>query len=143
MALYPLSSAGHELVLRESQRLARDEFWLREWREALFPQPEAPAAMLTDDDWLDVAGFAFAHRPLPAVVGSLNRLLLHTGLPLPALRARLQRQDEAEICTGLGLSGRKALLAGCAKKRDWRCWTWTHRGRRGCASRSGNCNFFN
>jgi tRNA(Met) cytidine acetyltransferase len=42
--------------------------------------------MLTDDDWLDVAGFAFAHRPLLAVVGSLNRLL-HTGLPLPALRA--------------------------------------------------------
>jgi tRNA(Met) C34 N-acetyltransferase TmcA len=67
--------------------------------------------MLTDDDWLDVAGFAFAHRPLLAVVGSLNRLLLHTGLPLPALRARLQRQDEAEICTGLRLSGRKALLA--------------------------------
>jgi tRNA(Met) cytidine acetyltransferase len=54
MALYPLSSAGHELVLRESQRLTRDEFWLREWREALFPQPEAPAAMLTEDDWLDV-----------------------------------------------------------------------------------------
>ncbi|AGJ84804.1 tRNA(Met) cytidine acetyltransferase TmcA [Raoultella ornithinolytica] len=111
MALYPLTSAGHELVLRESQRLARDEFWLWEWREALFPRPVAPAAMLTDDDWLDVAGFAFAHRPLLAVVGSLNRLLLHTGLPLPALRARLQRQDEAEICTGLRLSGRKALLA--------------------------------
>jgi hypothetical protein len=37
MALYPLTSAGHELVLRESQRLARDEFWLWEWREALFP----------------------------------------------------------------------------------------------------------
>ena len=111
MALHPLTSAGHELVLRESQRLARDEFWLWEWREALFPRPVAPAAMLTDDDWLDVAGFAFAHRPLLAVVGSLNRLLLHTGLPLPALRARLQRQDEAEICTGLRLSGRKALLA--------------------------------
>ncbi|VFS78780.1 tRNA(Met) cytidine acetyltransferase TmcA [Raoultella planticola] len=72
--------------------------------------------MLTDDDWLDVAGFAFAHRPLLAVIGSLNRLLFHCGLPLPALRARLQRQDEAEICAGLRLSGRKALLARAARR---------------------------
>jgi tRNA(Met) cytidine acetyltransferase len=119
MALYPLTAAGHELVLRESQRLRAMSSGC-EWREALFPRPVAPAAMLTDDDWLDVAGFAFAHRPLLAVVGSLNRLLLHTGLPLPALRARLQRQDEAEICAGCVCPDAKRCWPG-AKKRDWRC----------------------
>lgn len=111
MALYPLTAAGHELVEQESQRLVRDEFWLQEWRETSLPLSAVPAAMLTEDDWLDAAGFAFAHRPLLAAVGSLNRLLSYTELPLAALRARLQGQDEAVICTGLRLPGRKALLA--------------------------------
>ncbi|STW28073.1 bifunctional P-loop ATPase/acetyltransferase [Klebsiella michiganensis] len=58
-----------------------------------------------------MAGFAFAHRPLLTSAGSLNRLLMLVELPLPALRARLQQQDETALCQTLGLSGRKALLA--------------------------------
>ena len=65
--------------------------------------------MLTEEDWLEIAGFAFAHRPLLTAVGSLNRLLQATPLPLVALRARLAQHDEA-LCADLGLSGRKALL---------------------------------
>ena len=66
--------------------------------------------MLTEEDWLEIAGFAFAHRPLLTAVGSLNRLLQVTPLPLVALRARLAQHDEAALCANLGLSGRKALL---------------------------------
>lgn len=111
MALYPLTPAGRELVQQESQRLARDEYWLRDWREEPFPLAVEQTAMLTDEDWLETAGFAFAHRPLQAAIGSLNRLLPRVALALPALRARLQQQDEALICATLGLTGRKALLA--------------------------------
>ncbi len=110
MALYPLTAAGGELVQQESLRLERDEFWLREWRDTALPLSTIQAAMLTEEDWLDIAGFAFAHRPLLAAIGALNRLLLQSECAFPALRARLQRQDEALICTELRLAGRKALL---------------------------------
>ncbi len=33
MALYPLTAAGRQLAQREAQRLQRDEYWLRPWRE--------------------------------------------------------------------------------------------------------------
>lgn len=111
MALYPLSEEGRQLAWREHQRLARDERWLSQWRDERAPVTMDETAMLTEEDWLEVAGFAFAHRPLLAAVGSLNRLLQATPLPLVALRARLAQQDEAALCVDLGLSGRKALLA--------------------------------
>lgn len=111
MALYPLSEEGRQLAWREHQRLARDERWLSQWRDERAPVTMDETAMLTEEDWLEVAGFAFAHRPLLTAVGSLNRLLQATPLPLVALRARLAQQDEAALCVDLGLSGRKALLA--------------------------------
>lgn len=111
MALYPLSEEGHQLARQENQRLARDERWLSQWRDERAPVTAVEAAMLTEDDWLEVAGFAFAHRPLLTAAGSLNRLLQATPLPLAALRSRLDRQDEIVLCASLGLSGRKALLA--------------------------------
>ncbi|MDF7680651.1 GNAT family N-acetyltransferase [Enterobacteriaceae bacterium ESL0689] len=110
IALYPVTAAGHELTRQQSQRLMRDEYWLREWRELSLPLTVAADHTLSDQDWQEVAGFAYAHRPLLTTMGSLNRLLLLSPLPLPALRARLQRQSEAEICTRLQLNGRKALL---------------------------------
>ena len=110
MALYPLSEAGQRLASEESARLLRDEFWLRDWRDEPSPLPERKATILSEEDWLEVAGFAFAHRPLLTSAGSLNRLLIRVDLPLPALRARLQQQDETAVCRKLGLSGRKALL---------------------------------
>ncbi|MEN0616667.1 GNAT family N-acetyltransferase [Klebsiella indica] len=110
MALYPLSESGHQLVNKEAQRLLRDEYWLRDWRDGAFPLTMQEATILTEEDWLEVAGFAFAHRPLLASAGSLNRLLMQVDLPLPALRARLRRQDESTLCRALQISGRKALL---------------------------------
>ena len=68
--------------------------------------------MLSDDDWLELAGFAFANRPLLTSLGCLTRLLQTSELALPALRGRLQKSvSDARLCTTLKLSGRKALLA--------------------------------
>ena len=111
MALFPLTAAGHQLTQREAQRLQRDEYWLRPWRQASAPLPAVSGAMLSDEDWLEAASFAFAHRPLAAALGCLNRLLLQVDMPLPALRGRLQGEEEAELCAALQLTGRKALLA--------------------------------
>jgi tRNA(Met) cytidine acetyltransferase len=47
-----------------------------------------------------------------------------------------------EICAGLGLSGRKALLAGCAKKRLALLDLDASRAQR-LRQQVGNCNFFN
>ncbi len=76
MALYPLTAAGRQLAQREAQRLQRDEYWLRPWREESAPLPAVADAMLSDEDWLEAASFAFAHRPLAAALGCLNRLLM-------------------------------------------------------------------
>ncbi len=37
--LYPLTAAGRQLARREAQRLQRDEYWLRPWREESAPLP--------------------------------------------------------------------------------------------------------
>lgn len=115
MALYPLTSEGHALVEREVLRMTRDEHWLAPWRDTFAESPLRPNCLpetiLTDADWQELAGFAFAQRPLMSVVGSLNRLLMQVVLPLPALRKGLQRENEAALCQSLKLSGRKALLA--------------------------------
>ncbi|XBS68728.1 GNAT family N-acetyltransferase [Acerihabitans sp. KWT182] len=101
MALLPLSAAGHRLLRRAAAKFARDGAF-----GADDARPE-----LNDDDWEDLAGFAFAHRPPEACRGALLRLLRLCALPLPALRGGLeQRLKDADMATRLGVSGKKALL---------------------------------
>lgn len=66
--------------------------------------------MLSDEDWLEAASFAFAHRPLAAALGCLNRLLLQVDIRCRPC-AGVCREEEAELCAALQLTGRKALLA--------------------------------
>ncbi|MDN0108214.1 GNAT family N-acetyltransferase [Yersinia rochesterensis] len=121
MAMLPLSPAGEMLCEAARQQLVRDWYWLQQWigletPVSLLP-PEQPDITLNDDDWRELAGFAFAFRPLEASLPALQRLLLQnkllqTELPLPALRQYLQQgHTAAEIVHQLGLSGRKALVA--------------------------------
>jgi tRNA(Met) cytidine acetyltransferase len=111
MALLPLSEAGATLTRREQLRLQRDFIWLQPWIGQPLPIIPQPASTLNSDDWLELAGFAFAHRPLEACLGSLNRLLIACDLPLNALRGRVQNRLGVEaLCAKLRLSGRKALL---------------------------------
>ncbi|WP_324287042.1 tRNA-binding protein, partial [Serratia marcescens] len=66
---------------------------------------------LGEEDWRELAGFAFAHRPLEASLGALQRLLLASSLPLSALRGHLQRRQSPAACVEqAGVSGQKALL---------------------------------
>lgn len=117
MAIIPLTGSGRALVQTEQQRLARDLPLLAPWRNENLPLPVAEQTTLNDDDWLELGGFAFAHRPLSVAQGALIRLLAQTDLPLVALRAQLiAGQSESEICTRLRLAGRKALLA--AQRQD-------------------------
>lgn len=112
MALLPLSEAGEALARHEHARLARDVEYLQPWIDDTIQIAAVPDAALNADDWLELEGFAHAHRPLEACIGSLNRLLLASSLPLKALRGRVQeRKDVDVLCAAFGLSGRKALLA--------------------------------
>lgn len=116
MAVLPLSSAGQRLTEAARQQLVRDWYWLQQWigleTPVSLPQPEQPDLTLNDDDWRELAGFAFAFRPLEASLPALQRLLLRSKLLLPALQQYLQqRHTVAEIVHHQGLSGRKALIA--------------------------------
>ena len=111
MALLPMSDAGKQLAEREHYRLRRDAQALAQWNGEMLPVDPLNDAILSDDDWLELAGFAFAHRPLLTSLGCLLRLLQTSELALPALRGRLQKNaSDAQLCTTLKLSGRKMLL---------------------------------
>ncbi|PSN07529.1 tRNA(Met) cytidine acetyltransferase TmcA [Siccibacter turicensis] len=103
MALLPLSAAGERLTEQEHQRLRRDAVWLQPWIAIPLPVTPLDQATLNEADWRELAGFAFAHRPVEACTGSLNRLLQACTLPLPTLRAWFDGQQHAT-------EGRKALL---------------------------------
>ena len=111
MALLPMSDAGKQLAEREHYRLRRDAQALAQWNGEMLPVDPLNDIVLSDDDWLELAGFAFAHRPLLTSLGCLLRLLQTSELALPALRGRLQKNaSDAQLCTTLKLSGRKLLL---------------------------------
>jgi tRNA(Met) cytidine acetyltransferase len=112
MALLPLTPEGEALTSHERQRLQRDWPWQKIWLELSLPLTTDSPTELLAADWEELSGFAFAHRPLEACLGALNRLLLASPLPLHALRGRLERRENSEVLSQrLGLSGKKALLA--------------------------------
>lgn len=112
MAILPLSAAGQALCQREHHRLCRDAAVIERWNGEKIPVQPAEEATLNDDDWLELAGFAFAHRPLTASLASLTRLLNTADLPLTGLRGKIgQGMDDSDLSQLLGLSGRKALLS--------------------------------
>jgi tRNA(Met) cytidine acetyltransferase len=116
MAILPLSEQGEALRHAAHKHLARDWRWLQ---PRIDLQIEIPGddgdTQLGEDDWRELAGFAFAHRPLEASLGALQRLLLASTLSLPALRMHLQQSLAPAVCVErLGFSGQKALL------RRWR-----------------------
>lgn len=117
MALLPLSDSGVRLTDDEQQRLARDRRWQSYWQDDLPPDVAPDTPILADDrlndaDWLELAGFAFAHRPLESSKAALHRLLLACHLPLSLLRGQLEKgSSRTELCQNFKLSGRKALLS--------------------------------
>ncbi|MBN7765252.1 tRNA(Met) cytidine acetyltransferase TmcA [Pectobacterium brasiliense] len=111
MAVLPLSEAGHRLAEQGSQQLARDWHWLQRLIPLNLALPQTGNTELDEDNWRELAGFAFAHRPMEASFAAICRLLIHISLPLPALRLLTEKPGESEqIAMTLGLTGRKALL---------------------------------
>lgn len=103
MALLPLSKAGHQLCEQAQLRLKRDARVLSAWNGEKIPVEDGWEATLNNDDWLELAGFAFAHRAFSTSVAALTRLLLSVDMPLPALRDKMAGKTDD--------LGRKALLA--------------------------------
>ncbi|AKH64934.1 MULTISPECIES: tRNA(Met) cytidine acetyltransferase TmcA [Photorhabdus] len=137
MAIFPLSQLGMALCIQAQQQFARDAYWLESQIGFCLPVDYQIDRHLNQSDWQELAGFAFAHRPFSASLPALQRLLLNSDLPLPALRNHLQQEMSIEQCvTVLKLSGYKALtllwrqeaaqaLASLDKKlaRHWQEWT--------------------
>ncbi|WP_127960321.1 tRNA(Met) cytidine acetyltransferase TmcA [Serratia microhaemolytica] len=124
MALLPLSAAGEQLCRAAHQQWSRDRYWLTPSTERV-PDHYQDQQTLTEEDWRELAGFAFAHRPLVASWAALQRLLLLTTLPCTTLRDHLQQQKTIAQCitqyitshqqsSDAPLTGQKALL------RHWR-----------------------
>ncbi|MDK9358377.1 GNAT family N-acetyltransferase [Lelliottia sp. V106_10] len=112
MAIRPVSEAGQALCVQEHQRLCRDARIIEQWNGEKIPVEDRWETTLNDDDWLELGGFAFAHRPLATSAPALTRLLLAATLPLQALRGKLEEnRDDALLCADLALQGRKPLLA--------------------------------
>ena len=143
IALLPLSEAGQRLAAREQERMRRDMPWLNAWRDLQLAEDAPERAILNDDDWPELAGFAWGHRPLLAAAGSLNRLALASGLPLTLLRGTLARQPEAGLAQAHGLSGRKALLAALRAEAASALLALDAGRARALAQQVENCNFFN
>ncbi|WP_036769726.1 tRNA(Met) cytidine acetyltransferase TmcA [Photorhabdus australis] len=110
MAIFPLSQQGIALCAQAQQQLARDAHWLESQIGFSLPVDHQADQRLNQNDWQELAGFAFAHRPLSASLPALQRLLLNCDLPLTALRNHLQREMSIEQCVAeLKLNGHKAL----------------------------------
>ena len=117
MAILPLSLAGQALLAQAEQRLQREGYWLRQQ----LPQPSDSLSdwplsavrddTLYDDDWRELAGFAWAHRPFEASLAALGRLSAQRADTMPLLYALLWQQTTvAELCQQHRIAGRKALL---------------------------------
>jgi len=107
MALLPLSAAGGALCSAEQHQLSRDWPWLQMLINEPLNVAESADQQLDHTDWQNLAGFAFAHRPLSACIAALQRLLLASPLPLAALRQQLQNVPQPN---GQQPVGRKSQL---------------------------------
>lgn len=112
MALLPISEQGKALCHAAHQQLIRNWHWLKSDDDLPLPFTEGKRdERLNEDDWRELAGFAFAHRPLEASLAALQRLLLLSPASCVALRGYLQQQQTVAQCAAIHrLPGRKALL---------------------------------
>lgn len=112
MALWPVSQQGQHLMQQAHHRLRRDAGYLPLHSDEPLPVLPLTDFTLDDNDWLALAGFAFARRALAVSTGCLHRLLQLSELPLPALRAQLQMPVSGEPpYQQISPGGRKVMLA--------------------------------
>jgi len=114
MAILPLSESAKVLTAKAHRRLVRDWRWLRPFLPSVdLNFSEAVTEALDEEDWRDLAGFAWAQRSFEASIGALGRLIDEAPQTLPLLQSALvEGLAQAELVQLSGLSGRKALLHG-------------------------------
>lgn len=116
MAILPLSDQAQALCQAAQRQLARDWPWLKQRVNLCLSLHEDQDLTLTEDDWRELAGFAFAFRSSETSFAALTRLVIHSRLSLPTLRQYVQHQKTRksfvlhESITAFGLAGRKALV---------------------------------
>jgi len=109
MAILPLSAQAKLLCDRAEQLLARDLFWRNDLDEFNFNINNEQK--LTDEDWLELVGFAFYSRALTSSSASIQRFLAESEESLMSLRLYFQQKlPLTEICQGLKLTGHKQWL---------------------------------
>lgn len=111
MALLPLSEAAKRLTQQAAVGFKRDWYWLRGMIDVSLSLLVEADVVLTAADWRELAGFAFAHRPIEASYAALCRLLLTTSADCNALRQYLQHACPVSVLIEvLQLAGKKALV---------------------------------
>ncbi len=79
MAMLPLSIHGQALCRAAQRKLTRNWHWIRLQTGICYENRVCDEEMaLNDDDWRDLAGFAFALRPPEASFAALQRLLIQS-----------------------------------------------------------------
>lgn len=113
MAVYSLTEAGEKLKKAARRRLERDWPWLSALIPLALPLPAFEGSQsLDDEDWRELAGFAFAHRSWESSFPALSRLMQEKSLPMPLLNALfLNSQSHEDVIDAYGFSGKKALLS--------------------------------
>jgi len=113
MALLPLSEAAEQLAQQAATRLQRDWPWLQRLTKVSVAIAASDDRQLDEEDWRELAGFAWGYRPFEASIGALGRLVGLQTVPLPLLQGALVAElSAAQLSHSFGLSGRKALVAG-------------------------------
>ncbi|MDR0806516.1 MAG: GNAT family N-acetyltransferase [Enterobacteriaceae bacterium] len=108
MAIVPFNQAAIKLARR-----AQRHFFLNQLLPCvkLHYVTDIIPAPLTEEDWRELAGFAFAHRTIEASQVSLYRLLRHQQAVCYSLRQWLEQQTAmAVLIEQQQVSGRKALV---------------------------------
>lgn len=113
MALKPLTKKAEHILLQCQYRLQKDWFWLNTRIKVDLPLNIIDDQQLDENDWRELAGFAFAFRPIEAAYAALCRLLKASEISsqTKALSGYLSEQLTADFLIEiLGLSGKKALI---------------------------------
>lgn len=116
MALKPLTEKGGQILAQCRNRLQKDWVWLNNRIKINLPINIIDDQQLDVNDWRELAGFAFAFRPIEAAYAALCRLLKSSEISSQAiaLTGYLFEQLSAEyLIEVLALSGKKALI---------KCW---------------------
>lgn len=106
MAIRAVSHAGRMLITNAQRRLHRDRRYLPEDFATIVIQAQEESQPLNEDDWRELAGFAFAYRSFDTSYPSLSRLLAVSQIALPALRQQMNQPERRETAEG----GHRVLL---------------------------------